>query len=61
MTNEVWLALITEHGPWAFLTVFLLWRDYQKDTATREVLNRNSEVLIEMATLVRERLPRGAG
>ncbi len=60
MTSDVWIALATEHGPWVFLTMFLLWRDHQKDTATREVLNRNSEVLIEMATLVRERLPRAA-
>jgi len=55
---DTWVNALAEHGPWVLLVFFLLWRDHQKDVATRDVLNRNSEVLIEMATLLRERLPR---
>lgn len=61
MGDDFWVALVTEHGPYVLLVFYLLWRDQQKDQATREVLNRNSEILIEMTTLIRERLPRTAG
>lgn len=60
MPDSLWLPLLTENGPWALLVFYLLWRDQQKEGATRDVLNRNSVVLAEMTTLLRERLPRGA-
>jgi hypothetical protein len=52
------LKLASEHGPWALLVFFLLWRDLQKDQATRTVLDKNAVVLIEIATVIRERMPR---
>ena len=59
MTGEEGLfALVAEHGPWVLLVFFLLWRDVQKEQATREVLNRNAQVLTEIATVIRERMPR---
>ena len=58
MGDQVWTVLISEHGPWVFLVVFLLWRDMQKDKATREVLDKNTQILAEMTTILRERLPR---
>jgi hypothetical protein len=39
VADGVWLALLTEHGPWALMVFYLLFRDQQKDVATREVLN----------------------
>ena len=60
MPNEVWLPLLTEHGPWAMMVFYLLWRDQQKEAAMRDVLNHNSVVLAEITTLLRERLPRAA-
>lgn len=59
MPTDVALQLVTEHGPWVLLVFYLLYRDFQKDQATRDVLSKNTTVLVEMATLVRERLPRG--
>ncbi len=41
------------------LVFYLLWRDVQKETATRDALTKNTQVLTEMTTLVRERLGRG--
>lgn len=41
------------------LVLFLLWRDFQKDLATRSVLDKNAAVLTEIATMIRERMPRG--
>jgi hypothetical protein len=58
MGDSLWLPILTEHGPWALMVFYLLWRDQQKDLATRDVLNRNTQVLAEMTTLLRERLPR---
>ena len=55
MASDIVLRLVAEHGPWVLLVFYLLWRDTQKDAATREVLNKNTAVLIEMATLVRHR------
>ncbi|MBD3678376.1 MAG: hypothetical protein HUJ27_08235 [Rhodobacteraceae bacterium] len=59
MTDSVWIALLSEHGPWVLLVFFLLWRDLQKDEAVRGILDKNTSVLTEMAVLIRERLPRG--
>ena len=53
--------LVAEHGPWVLLVFFLLWRDLQKDQATRAVLDKNALVLTEIATVIRERMPRGGG
>lgn len=53
MAGEVLLELAAENGPWALLVFYLLYRDAQKDTATREALNKNTAVLIELATLLR--------
>jgi hypothetical protein len=58
MGGEIWVQVLTEHGPWALLVFYLLWRDGEKDRATREVLERNTLVLGEMTTILRERLPR---
>ncbi len=52
------VRLAAEHGPWVLLVFYLLYRDSQKDHLTREVLDKNTEILIEMTTLVRDRLPR---
>ena len=58
MPDSVFGALLTEHGPWVLLVFYLLYRDFQKDQATRELLNKNTSVLTELAVLIRERLPR---
>ena len=58
MTDSVFLSLLTEHGPWVLLVFYLLYRDFQKDQATRDLLNKNTSVLTELAVLIRERLPR---
>lgn len=58
MTGDALITLAAEHGPWALLVFFLLWRDHQKEIALREVLDKNTGVLIEMTTMIRERLPR---
>ena len=59
MTTDMLIRILTEHGPWVLLVFYLLYRDLQKDQATRDVLNKNSLVLRELTTLIRERLPRG--
>lgn len=59
MESDLLLNLLAEHGPWVVLVFYLLYRDLQKDEATRAALEKNTEVLIEMTTLIRERLPRG--
>lgn len=56
--DDFWLSLVTEHGPWVLLVFYLLFRDHQKDDATRTILNRNTEIIVEITTLIRERLPR---
>ncbi len=58
MGSDLVLKLVAEHGPWVLLVFYLLWRDLQKDQATRAVLDKNAMVLTEVATIVRERLPR---
>ena len=57
--NEALIQALAEHGPWALMVFFLLYRDAQKDEATRSVLDKNTQVLVEMTTMIRERLPRG--
>lgn len=58
MPGDVLFRMAAEHGPWALLVFYLLWRDLKKDEATRAVLDKNSTVLMEMAVIIRERLPR---
>ncbi len=58
MGGDLLLKLVSEHGPWVILVFFLLWRDAEKDSATRKVLDKNAAVLTEIATVIRERMPR---
>lgn len=58
MDGDLLFKLVADNGPWALLVFFLLWRDFQKDQATREVLDKNALVLTEIATVIRERMPR---
>lgn len=58
MAVDPFVEAATAHGPWALLVFYLLWRDLQKDRATRDVLDKNTGVLIELTTMIRERLPR---
>ncbi|MEM9969990.1 MAG: hypothetical protein AAF762_02670 [Pseudomonadota bacterium] len=57
-TNPDVFSLVAEHGPWVLLVFFLLWRDLHKENMTRDILNKNAEVLTEIATVIRERMPR---
>lgn len=57
--SEVLIAAVAEHGPWVLMVFFLLYRDLQTDQATRAVLDKNTQILVEMTTMIRERLPRG--
>ena len=59
MASDLILKLVADHGPWVLLVFYLLYRDNQKDEATREVLDKNTTILLEMTTIIRERLPRG--
>ncbi|MHA6266887.1 hypothetical protein [uncultured Aliiroseovarius sp.] len=61
MAGDLLLKLVAEHGPWVLLVFYLLYRDLQKDQATRAVLDKNSSILIEITTIIRERLPAGGG
>lgn len=61
MASDLILELVSEHGPWVLLVFYLLYRDLQKDQATRTVLDKNSSILIEITTIIRERLPAGGG
>lgn len=61
MASDLILELVSEHGPWVLLVFYLLYRDLQKDQATRAVLDKNSSILIEITTIIRERLPAGGG
>ena len=58
MSGDLLVKLVADHGPWVILVFFLLWRDAEKDRATRAVLDKNATVLIEIATVIRERMPR---
>ncbi len=59
MGTDLIFKLVSENGPWALLVFYLLWRDLQKDMATRAVLDKNSAILTEITTIIRERLPGG--
>ncbi|MDE9451808.1 hypothetical protein J3R80_15145 [Aliiroseovarius sp. Z3] len=61
MASDMLLNLVAEHGPWVLLVFYLLYRDLQKDQATRAVLDKNSSILIEITTIIRERLPSAGG
>ncbi|WP_424939519.1 hypothetical protein [Aliiroseovarius sp. S253] len=61
MASDLILKLVAEHGPWVVLVFYLLYRDLQKDQATRAVLDKNSSILIEITTIIRERLPSAGG
>ena len=61
MGPDLFIRILSEQGPWALLVFYLLYRDLQKDQATRDVVNQNSKALIELTTLIRERLPRSGG
>tara|TARA_R100000322_G_scaffold28565_8_gene18517 strand:- start:14993 stop:15112 length:120 start_codon:yes stop_codon:yes gene_type:complete len=39
MGSDVLIKILTDHGPWVLLVFYLLWRDLQKDQATRAVLD----------------------
>lgn len=58
MPDSTIFSLVAEYGPWVTLVFFLLWRDIQKEQATRSVLDKNAQVLTEIATVIRERMPR---
>lgn len=57
MPADMVFRILSDHGPWVLLVFYLLWRDLQKDQATRAVLDKNSAILIEITTIIRERLP----
>ena len=56
--SDLIFKLVADHGPWVLLVFFLLWRDIHKDQATRSILDKNALVLTEIATVIRERMPR---
>ena len=58
MTGDLLVKLVADHGPWVIMVFFLLWRDVEKDRATRAVLDNNATVLTEITTVIRERMPR---
>ena len=59
MGSDLILKLVSDHGPWVLLVFYLIYRDNQKDAATRDVLDKNTNILLELSTIIRERLPRG--
>ena len=58
MSGDLLVKILADHGPWLILVFFLLWRDAEKDKATRSVLDKNATVLTEIATVIKERMPR---
>ena len=58
MSGDLLFKLVADHGPWVLLVFFLLWRDAEKDRATRAVLEKNATILPEIGTIIRERMPR---
>lgn len=58
MSGDLIFKLMADHGPWVVLVFFLLWRDAEKDKATRAVLDKNATILTEIGTIIRERMPR---
>jgi hypothetical protein len=58
VSGDLLLKLLADHGPWVILVFFLIWRDAEKDRATRAILEKNATILTEIATVIRERMPR---
>jgi len=58
VSGDLLFKLVADHGPWVILVFFLLWRDAEKDRATRAVLDKNAALLTEITTVIRERMPR---
>ncbi|ALI54689.1 hypothetical protein [Celeribacter marinus] len=58
MMSDALITALADNGPWALMVFYLLYRDLQKDQATRSVLDKNTQILVEMTTMIRERLPR---
>ncbi len=56
MSDLLYKAL-ADDGPWVLLVFYLLYRDLEKDRATREIVDRSTTILIELSTIIRERLP----
>ena len=56
MTEGVF-SILSEHGPWVVLVFYLLYRDMEKDKATRALFDKNTQILVELSTIIRERLP----
>jgi hypothetical protein len=57
MMDEAVIRALSEHGPWVLLVFYMLYRDLEKDKIVRQVIEKNTEVLTELATIIRERLP----
>ncbi|MEL6517959.1 MAG: hypothetical protein AAFR34_04880 [Pseudomonadota bacterium] len=57
--SDVVFTVLSEHGPWVVLVFYLLYRDLEKDRATRQLLDKNTAILVELSTIIRERLPGG--
>jgi hypothetical protein len=55
--SDAILRIVSEDGPWVLLVFYLLYRDVEKDKITRTVIEKNSLVLTELATIIKERLP----
>lgn len=55
--DDAIFRILADDGPWVLLVFYLLWRDLEKDKITREVIEKNSLVLTELATIIKERLP----
>ena len=55
--SDAIFRMLADDGPWVLLVFYLLHRDLEKDRATREIVDRSTKILIEMSTIIRERLP----
>jgi hypothetical protein len=55
--SEMLVTILSDHGPWVLLVFYLLYRDVEKDKVSRILLDKNTQVLIELSTIIRERLP----
>ncbi len=55
--SDLVLKLVADHGPWVLLVFYLLWRDLEKDRLTRGIVDENTRLLTELATIIHERLP----
>ena len=55
--SDAIFRILAEDGPWVLLVFYLLYRDLEKDKITRSVIEKNSLVLTELTTIIKERLP----